>query len=372
MNTYKAFIKKCQNPSNYTVFVGLSGGVDSSTTAMLLKKAGFNVVGVFMQCYGLNDPKCTTNIDRKDAIKVAKALNIKIKIWNFEDDYKKSVIKYFFTEYKKGLTPNPDIYCNFYIKFNLFLNKCLKSGADFVATGHYAKVIKSKENYFIATPKDTSKDQSYFLSYINNKKLNKVFFPLGDYKKEEVRQIAKINNIPVANKKDSTGICFLSGVNTNEFLKTKIDQKEGSVIFNKTKKVIGKHKGVPFYTIGQRSGFSLNTYIGKPLFVLSKNIKDNTITVGFKNELSKNKITLTTKSISLNKESIKKQVSKKEVFLRIRNLGKFLVVSKIHFNKDQVMVYLKSSVLAVAPGQFGVLYKRLGGKKIVIYSGVIN
>ena len=239
------------------VFVGMSGGVDSSVAAYLLKKQGYNVVGVFMRSYNLDG---CSEIDAQDARRVAEHIGIPFYIWDFEEEYKKRVVDYMIDGYKSGITPNPDIMCNKEIKFGLFFEKALASGADFVATGHYVKIksivqknkIGANEKiYELFEAKDKNKDQSYFLWTLTQKQLEHCLFPIGDYEKPIVREIARKAHLPTAEKKDSQGICFLGKISIDDFLKKYIKEKKG-LILSEFGDVIGKHSGAVFYTIGQR------------------------------------------------------------------------------------------------------------------------
>src|SRR3989344_1546555 len=226
------------------VFVGLSGGVDSAVSAALLKKAGFEVVGVFIKTWHPEFLECNEEEERRDAMRVAAHLDIPFLTFDLEKIYKKEVADYMIAEYKAGRTPNPDVMCNKEVKFGAFLKKAILMGADFVATGHYARVaqvksvkykVKSKNsklstfNLQLSTGCDSTKDQSYFLWTLNQKQLSKIIFPIGHLKKTEVRKLAKKFKLPVAEKKDSQGICFLGAVDLKNFLKHYIEEKRGEV-----------------------------------------------------------------------------------------------------------------------------------------------
>jgi tRNA-specific 2-thiouridylase len=276
-----------------TVFVAMSGGVDSSVAALLLKKQGCKIIGVFMRCFNLDG--CSER-DAEDARRVAEKLKIPFYVWDFEKVYKKKVVEYMVDGYKKGITPNPDVMCNREIKFGLFLDRALKMGADYVATGHYVQ-IKRLPNTFAqgvsgATPKsypsqkrrtslyiarDLNKDQSYFLWTLTQEQLKHCLFPIGDYFKSEVRKIAQKAGLPTAEKKDSRGICFLGKISLDDFLKKYIPEKKGNVL-NVFGEKIGEHKGAHFYTIGQRHGLGIGGS-EKPCYVVEKNVKKNIIVV---------------------------------------------------------------------------------------------
>lgn len=273
-----------KNRKKKTVVVGMSGGVDSSVTAALLKQQGFDVIGVFMKNWSedFGDYGCTWAEDSEDARKVAQVLGIPFYVWNFEKEYHDKVVEYFFREYAAGRTPNPDVMCNSEIKFKVFLNKALLMGADFVATGHYARIreIRSTKseirNYKLLKGIDPAKDQSYFLYTLKQKQLAKILFPIGHLPKSEVRKLAKKFQLSNAEKKDSQGICFIGKINVTEFLKAHVKAKVGEIVTTTGQK-IGQHTGLPFYTIGQRQGIGLGG--SGPYYVVDKNFETNHLVV---------------------------------------------------------------------------------------------
>ena len=259
------------------VFVGLSGGVDSSVTAALLVQAGYDVTGVFMQNWSADFAGCCNlAADTADARAVADQLGIPFYVWNFEAEYKAKVLDYFFAEYEAGRTPNPDVMCNREIKFKLFLDRALKLGADLVATGHYAQVVEDKGIFKLLKGIDPAKDQSYFLCRLGQHELSHALFPLGGMPKSEVRKLALDFALPTATKKDSQGICFVGKIDIKEFLQTRIKQVPGEII-NHDGQVLGEHVGLPFYTIGQREG--IGNLAGGPYYVVDKNISTNQLLV---------------------------------------------------------------------------------------------
>lgn len=285
-----------------TVFIGLSGGVDSAVSAYLLKKKGYKVVGAFIKTWQPEWLKCTWREERRDAMRVVAHLKIPFVTIDLEREYKENVADYMISEYKLGRTPNPDVMCNKEIKFGAFLKKALEMGADFVATGHYAQTKKLKDRCFeLLASKDFDKEQSYFLWTLKQEQLSKILFPIGNLKKSEVRKIAKQIKLPNAEKKDSQGICFLGDVDMKDFLSHYIEIKKGNVL-NKKGEVIGVHDGAVFYTIGERHGFIITkkTTNDEPLYVISKEIKTNNIIVGTKKDL-KNESENVTKKIIINK-----------------------------------------------------------------------
>ncbi|MFK2823476.1 tRNA 2-thiouridine(34) synthase MnmA [Arcobacter sp. YIC-80] len=270
------------------VVVGMSGGVDSSVTALLLKQQGYDVVGLFMRNweYGIKGSQCPNRIEFEDAKKVGELIGIEVKGKDFVEEYRTKVFDIFLEGLKKGLTPNPDILCNKEIKFNVFLNEAKKMGADFIATGHYAKIAKYEDHYVLDTPKDSSKDQSYFLHALSSEQLSQAMFPLGDLTKTEVREIAREHNLPVSDKKDSTGICFIGNQRFDDFITQHLKAIPGDMI-DEHGKVLGQHKGLICYTLGQRKGIGLGGIKGnegennthKSWYAAKKNIEDNTLTV---------------------------------------------------------------------------------------------
>jgi len=296
------------------VYIGLSGGVDSSVSAALLKAAkpnnfeklfgrptprgfrGYDVTGVFIKVWQPDFLPCTWKEDRLDAMRVAAHLDIPFITLDLGKEYKKEVVDYMVTEYKKGRTPNPDVMCNQHVKFGAFFKKAIAAGADFVATGHYARVAfgdrrltqtkrgltqkKTTDKYKLLAGVDTEKDQSYFLWTLTQKELSKTLFPVGGYKKPEVRKLAKKFGLPTAEKKDSQGLCFIGKLDMKDFLKHFIKERQGNVLDDRGN-VVGKHDGAVFFTLGERHGFTI-TQKGvrdMPYYVVAKDMSKNTITV---------------------------------------------------------------------------------------------
>src|SRR6185436_232527 len=254
-----------------TVFVGMSGGVDSSVTAGILKDQGYNVVGVHLRCWNVDG--CAEQ-DAEDARRAAETLGIPFYVFDFEKEYRERVVEYMVQGYKSGITPNPDVACNQEIKFGMFFRRAMELGADYVATGHYVR-LKSARLY---SAKDHDKDQSYFLWTLTQKQLSHCLFPLGNLiKKTDVRKLAKKYKLPNAEKKDSQGICFLGQVSLPEFLEQFIPARKG-VIVNSAGEEIGQHAGAHQFTIGQRKGLGVGGSPA-PLYVAAKDIKKNIITL---------------------------------------------------------------------------------------------
>ena len=270
------------------VVLGMSGGVDSSVAAILLKEQGYEVIGVFMKNWEEKDENgiCSTEEDYKDVISVAEQLDIPYYSVDFVKEYWDKVFTYFLDEYKKGRTPNPDVMCNKEIKFKAFLNYAFKIGADYVATGHYARLDRSIDEKGIVTTKmlrgiDDNKDQTYFLCQLNQEQLEKVIFPIGEYTKPEIREIALKYNLKTATKKDSTGICFIGERDFNEFLSKYLPAQSGNIV-DINGEILGKHNGLMYYTIGQRKGIGIGNSkdgTGEPWFVVDKNLEMNELIV---------------------------------------------------------------------------------------------
>jgi len=255
------------------VFVALSGGVDSSVAAALLKEAGFGIVGVHMICWD----ECEVVEERRDALRVALQLDIPFLTFDFREQYKTQVFDYMVSEYAAGRTPNPDVMCNREIKFGVFLKKALSLGADYIATGHYARLRSADHEPQLLEGADKEKDQSYFLWALNKEQLKHCFFPLGDYTKPQVREMARRMRLPTANKKDSQGLCFVGKVNFGYFLRDLLPKRQGTVVTSKGT-VVGQHDGIAFYTIGQRRGLGIGG--GIPYYIAEKDLMTNTLIVG--------------------------------------------------------------------------------------------
>ncbi len=322
------------------VALGLSGGVDSSVAAALLIEQGYEVTGIYLECY--NEPGCRTDQDKKDALQVALKLGIKFEVLDFRTEYKEKVVEYFYSEYKVGRTPNPDVMCNREIKFGIFYDWAMLNGFDYVATGHYCRIVKVKS--LLQRARDESKDQSYFLWQIPNDHLNNIIFPLGEMLKSEVRAKAKELGLLTATKPDSMGICFIGDIDVSKLLKDRLGENPGNVLYEG--EVIGTHKGLWFYTIGQRGGFAIDHKSQKPdmgpLYVIGKNIEKNELVVGERKETMKESFKILDKNLSF----------ETKVWARIRNLGELHEVVSI----KKGMVTLKDQIFAPSEGQSCVFY----------------
>jgi tRNA-specific 2-thiouridylase len=358
------------------VFVGISGGVDSSVSAALLKDQGYDVTGVFIRVWQPPFLECSIKDDRRDAMRVCAQLDIPFIECDAEDAYKKEVIDYMMGEYRKGRTPNPDVMCNKYVKFGIFFNWAMQNGADYVATGHYAqveKILANGDGVRFLKGKDEKKDQSYFLWAVGPEKLSKTLFPIGNLEKDEVRKLAKKFGLFTAEKKDSQGLCFLGKLDVKDFLKKFIDSKKGNVL-NEAGEVIGEHEGAFFFTLGERHGFKIlkKTSEDDALYVLSKNVENNTITVGPRfapeNNTNSHDQDNSGKNISLqdivfyNKEKLfdKNMLSKIKAVYRYH--GEEIEIEKIIEEvsgvetRNGLWIGLKESKADIASGQSMVLY----------------
>jgi tRNA-specific 2-thiouridylase len=339
------------------VYVGMSGGVDSSVTAALLKEQGYAVTGVYMKNWSQDLPgfTCPWKEDYQDAKRVAVQLGIPFKMYDFETQYRQKVVDYMVDGYKAGITPNPDVMCNQEVKFKLFLEAATEDGADMIATGHYARVKDGQ----LFTGLDDNKDQSYFLYRVSTNALSKSLMPIGEMKKKEVRQIAKNLQLATADKKDSQGICFVGKVGIKDFLLAELGEQPHGVIIDQNGKEIGEHEGALFYTIGQRHGLSVGG--GLPYYVIGKDMKKNKVyvTTDLQDErLWHEELNLTSLHwIDENPDP------GKDYQIRTRYRAP-LVVCTTEVRGDSLHVKLSESIRAITPGQSAVIYdgdRVLGG-----------
>ena len=353
-------------PSFFTVYVGMSGGVDSSVSALLLKQQGYKVVGVYMKNWSQDLPgmKCPWAEDLADAKRVAVKLGIDFEVWDFEKEYHEKVVDYMLSEFEAGNTPHPDIMCNQEIKFKLFYEKAMKAGADFIATGHYARILDDK---ILARAVDESKDQTYFLYRISKEALAHTIFPIGEMLKKDVKKLAEENGLHNAYKKESMGVCFVGEVGMKDFLKSYIDIKPGEIREVETEKVVGHHEGAVFYTIGQRHGLYISGNAGEintglPYYVVKKDLTNNIVYV------SRN---INSDLVWTDKINLKEVVIRTEQFIprvasvqvRLRHLGE-LIPAKL---EGDTLVF-ENKIKKPAAGQSAVFYDGeicLGGGIIV-------
>lgn len=390
---------------NTRVVVALSGGVDSSVAAHLLVKQGYDVVGIFMKNWHDEtvtiSNECPWVEDSYDAMIVAEKLSIPFQTIDLSKQYQERIIDYMFNEYKIGNTPNPDVLCNREIKFDVFLEIAKNLGADYVATGHYCRVVSENNHFSLLAGKDLNKDQSYFLCQLSQKQLSKVMFPIGDLYKKEVRLIAKKQNLVTADKKDSQGLCFVGKVKLPEFLQQKLKIKKGVVVkisndfipylntldyeddsidnlrklaksFNYSLNdgtVVGEHHGAHFFTIGQRKGLAIGGS-KEPLFVIKTDVINNIVYVGEGKDhpgLFKKVLFIKNKNFHRVRTDIDYQNSNNKYESRIR-YRQPLQKSKLVFDKDGVFMVFENLQSAISKGQFAVWYKN----KELIGSGIID
>ncbi|TSC83124.1 MAG: tRNA-specific 2-thiouridylase MnmA [Parcubacteria group bacterium Gr01-1014_19] len=374
----------------------MSGGVDSSVAAALLKKQGYDVVGIHLKCFNVDG--CAAQ-DAEDARRAAEHLNIPFYTFDYEKEYKKRVVDYMVAGYKKGITPNPDVMCNKEIKFGLFFDKAMELGADFVATGHYVRRLTTNDKRQVnssdhkssvvsrqlAVAKDGNKDQSYFLWAIKPEHLKKCLFPIGEYKKPQVRKLAEKFGLHNAAKKDSQGICFLGQVDLPDFLKKYIKPKKG-VIVDVHGNELGEHHGAHFYTIGQRHGINItnnkrlatNDGDTKPHYVVSKDVKNNVLVVAEEDapELYRKEVELSDVNLFL---PVVSRTSSVSVYARVR-YRQPVSPARLVVRRSSSVIRGKSSVVSckltfakpvrfVASGQSAVFYDSKG---VMLGGGIIK
>ncbi len=352
----------------YTIIVALSGGVDSSVSIWILKQLGYKIKCVFIKCWqekkNIKNKTCNYKKDYKDCKNVCKLFNVKLYLIDFTYEYWNMVFSKFIKKLKKNILINPDILCNKIIKFNLFIKFSIKIlKADFIATGHYAIKYKKKNSYFLLKGIDNKKDQTYFLYTLNQKQLKKCIFPIGNYYKKKIRDIAKNLNLINYKKKDSYGICFIGKKNFFKFIKKYIKEKPG-IIINSKKEFLGIHKGLHFYTIGQRKNLNLDIKQKKAYYVIKKKIKKNKLIVSSKKKKLLYKGLYIKKIHFINKI---KKIKKLKCYIKIRS-QQYKNISCLIFFLKKIKIIFKKPILSICPGQSAVFYK----KKICIGGGIIT
>jgi len=366
------------------VSVGLSGGVDSAAAAAILVQKGYDVAGFYIEAY--NEPGCRTDEDKKDALKVALQLGIRYEVIDLREEYKEKVVEYFYREYERGRTPNPDIVCNEEIKFGVFYDEMMARGYDYVASGHYARIVEvpslsgSKFIRLLQRARDIKKDQSYFLWRVASSKLKHILFPLGELTKDEVRAKARQLGLGNADKPDSMGVCMMGQLDVREFLYKKLGERKGEIVMKCGSEtvVVGEHNGLWFYTIGERRGIAVDKKILKnmgmktedmsPLYVIRKDVEHNRLIVGTKEECYTNQLSISNLQFVI-EQDIHKLLKEKRLYIRIRNLGELYEVEKI----EGEMVTTKKEMEGVAGGQSAVMYMDTGvwGEEVIVGGGVI-
>ncbi len=339
----------------------MSGGVDSSVAAALLKKQGYQVTGIFMHFWheknntSQSTNKCCSSEAHEAARKVCQKLGIRLYTLNCENEFKRHVVDYFINAYKNGLTPNPCIMCNKHIKFKFLINKAEELDVNYLATGHYAKVGKqgteNSKQLSLLRAKDKNKDQSYFLYNLNQKQLSRILFPIGDYTKSEVRTLAKKFNLPTAKRPESQEICFINEKNHNDFLKRYIKEAKPGKIINSENQIIGEHKGLPFYTLGQRKGIGLAN--AKPYYVVGLDFDRNILKVSdddkdphlFSKKLIVKKLNLIGDTPLPHRCKIK---------IRYQQQPNDAEIKKI--NSTSLLAHFQTPQRAIMPGQSAVMY----------------
>lgn len=342
--------------SEKRVVVGLSGGVDSSVAALLLKRQGYDVIGLFMHNWRETEGgACTAEADYTDVRRVADKIGIPYYTMDFSEEYMKEVFSLFLDEYAKGRTPNPDVLCNRHIKFGYFKDFAAKLGAEYIATGHYASIIMDNGRVYLRRARDENKDQTYFLNQLTNSQIQNVLFPLADLEKPEVRRIAAENGLATAGKKDSTGICFIGERNFRKFLSEYIPMREGDI---KTLdgRTVGRHEGIYYYTVGQRKGFGIGGKAdgnGEPWFVVSKDAVNNILYVnqGECPQLYSSEIT------AENFNAITDPLREgQRVLARIRHRQPLISATAHPGAGGEVKIVFDEPVRGAAAGQYAVLY----------------
>lgn len=348
------------------VVVGMSGGVDSSVAAKVLLDSGYEVIGLFMNNWQEDDGNCTAASDWQDVLSVCAKLNIKCYSVNFAEKYLEGVFDYFLKEYRAFRTPNPDVLCNRVIKFGLFRDYALDVfDADYIATGHYCKVIESNPRC-LYVPFDEDKDQTYFLNQVLSEQLDNVIFPLGDLKKSQVRQIAEQSGLSVAEKKDSTGVCFIGERNFKKFLMSYLPMQSGDIIEKSSRRVLGRHDGLAFYTLGQRRGLNIGGVQGAQgrWFVVEKDVKNNALIVSCDDVSALMTTTLETEDLNIIGDYT--LVDGQNVFCKTR-YRQSMQKAKLYLTEHGFKLVFDCEQRAVTAGQYAVIYvyDKVGDKTLM-------
>lgn len=346
------------------IAVLLSGGVDSSVALRLLKDEGHDVTAFYLKIW-LQDEfsflgDCPWEEDLEFARAVCKQAKVPLEVINMQTEYWESVVSYTISEIKEGRTPNPDMFCNRLIKFGQFINK-IDSSFEKVASGHYARVLNLNDKFVLSTSPDPIKDQTYFLAYLTQQQLSRSLFPIGSFRKKQIREIAEKYSLPNMIRKDSQGICFLGKIKFTDFIKHHLGELEGEIIDIDTNKVLGKHKGFYFYTIGQRSGLRLG---GGPWYVISKDIKNNIVYISRENTTTRARKQFTVGKFNWIAEE---KPADGNYLVKIRH-GEHFYNCSLVFSEDTATVVTEKEDRGIAPGQFAVFYKDdicLGGSIIL-------
>ncbi len=368
-------ISNSKSTNKKRVLVAMSGGLDSSVAAYILKKQGYDLIGVHMKFWtekegtesghlSAKDNKCCSIEGVEDARNLCGQLEIPFYVLNFRDDFKENIVDYFISSFKQGLTPNPCVMCNRNVKFGMLYDKMKDFNADYVATGHYARISKIGNSYVLSRAKDLNKDQSYFLHNIKKNVLSKTLFPIGEIdSKDEVRKIALEGKLRISAKKESQEICFIPGNDYKGFINrnVKTNSTKGDIL-DMNGNIIGTHQGLSYYTIGQRKG--IETVLTKPLYVIKKNFRNNTLIVGDIEDCKTYDIVLSDLNI-LKGKSINGSTK-----VQVRYRGKILDINHYNINEsnNSMSLSLKDGEIGIAPGQFGVLYNN----NIVLGGGIIS
>lgn len=350
------------------VVVGMSGGVDSAVAASLLKEQGYDVIGLYMSNWKDTDPDgcCTGEQDWSDVARICEIVGVPYYSVDFSEQYMERVFSLFVDEYRKGRTPNPDVLCNREVKFGPFVRFARELGADFIATGHYCDILHENGRNFLLRSADENKDQTYFLNQVTERQLDDVMFPLGHMVKNEVREYARAHGIPVADKKDSTGICFIGERKFREFLSKYIPMKEGDIV-TADGKVVGRHNGVYYYTIGQRRGLGIGGSAdgnGESWFVLDKDVANNRLIVSQGEDAVLFKKHLTTEGFNF---ITRPEGDEFDCLVRIRHRQP-LQTAHARITADGVEITFDEAQRAIAPGQYAVCYDG----RICLGGGVIG